>query len=291
MILFDRQFGDSARSSGATLVGGDIGDQDEVRAVIGDRVVSVFHLASMVSGECEVDFDAALRVNLDGFRHVLEACRAIGGNVRPKIVFASSLAAFGGPCLEPVVGDATKRFPETTYGMTKVIGELMLNDYTRKGFIDGRALRLPTIVARPGKPNTAASSFASSVIRDRLAGRGCVLPVSREQEHPVLGYRAAVECFVRAHNLEGAALGADRTLTLPSVTVTVGEMVEAVERFAAGRGIALGPVVDEPDAVVRQIVGGWPTGTDGARAQQLGLPAAPGLDEVIADYWEDFGIA
>ena len=189
----------------------------------------------------------------------------------------------------PVVGDSTKRFPETTYGMTKVIGELMLNDYTRKGFVDGRALRLPTIVVRPGKPNTAASSFASAVVRDRLAGRACVLPVSRDQEHPVLGYRAVVECFVRARDLDGAALGADRTLTLPSVTVTVGEMVEAVERFAAARGIALGPVLDEPDEVVRRIVGGWPTGTDGARALRLGFPEAPGLDEVIADYWEDFG--
>ena len=291
VVLFDRGFGENAKGMGATLVEGDIGDEAQVRAVIGEGAVSVFHLASMVSGECEVGFDEAMRVNLDGGRHVLEACRGVVGEVRPRVVFASSLAAFGGPCLDRVSGDGSKRFPETTYGMTKVIGELMVNDYTRKGFIDGRAVRLPTIVVRPGKPNTAASSFASSLVRERLAGKVCVLPVAREQEHPVLGYRAAVECFVRVHDLDDVVLGADRTLTLPSVTVTVQEMVEAVETFAVERGIVPGLVVDEPDTVVRRIVGGWPTGTDGGRGMALGLLAAPGLGEIIRDYWEDFGNA
>ena len=156
--------------------------------------LSVFHLASVVSGGGELDFDLAMRVNLDGNLHVLESARALGS--KPRVVFASSIAVFGGKAMPKHVGDATKQVPQTTYGMTKAIGELLVNDYTRKGFIDGRSARLPTVIIRPGKPNKAASSFASGVFREPLNGVECVLPVGTDAVMPLAGYRTIVEGFV-----------------------------------------------------------------------------------------------
>jgi len=202
---------------------GDVCDARQVAALVEDGAI-VFHLASMVSGECELDFDAALRVNLDGTRNVLEACRA-RSDVR--LVFASTLAVFGGELMPETVADGTKVTPQTTYGTTKASSELLVNDYTRKGFLDGRAARLPTVIIRPGAPNAAASSFASAVFREPLAGRDYALPVELDTRMPVIGARTAVECLMRLAEVDPGALGADRALNLPSLSVTAGEMVRA----------------------------------------------------------------
>jgi len=263
---------------------GDISDRDTVFGLVDCDDVSVFHLASVVSGGGELDFDLALRVNLMGALNALEACRARAG--LPRFVFASSIAVYGGGAMPDVVGDTTKRTPQTTYGATKAIGELLVNDYTRKGYLDGRSARLPTIVIRPGKPNLAASSFASGVFREPLHGQACALPVQLDTRMPLLGYRSAVEGFVRLHEVEGATLGDDRAVNFPSLSVTVQEMIEALRRVAGER--RLGEITVAPDARIEAIVATWPTQSEFTRARALGLPVEDRLDEIVEAYIEDF---
>ena len=268
------------------IVAGDVADRDAVSALIDRDDISVFHLASVVSGEGERDFDLALRVNVDGTRTVLQACRARAG--APRVVFTSSVAAFGGATMPATVTDTTKQTPRTTYGMTKSIGELMINDYTRKGFLDGRAARPPAVIIRPGRPNAAASSFASGIFREPLNGEECVLPVAPETLVHVLGQRNCVEGLIVLHEADGAALGDDRAVNLPSATYAVSEMIEALKRVAAANGRALGPITVRPDAAVERIIAGWPTWTEADRALALGCPADESLDRVIQDYIDDF---
>lgn len=267
-----------------TVTAGDISDRDTVFGLVDRDEVSVFHLASVVSGGGELDFDLALRVNLTGGLNVLEACRARSD--RPRLVFASSIAVYGGDAMPEVVGDATKQTPQTTYGATKAIGELLVNDYTRKGYLDGRSARLPTIVIRPGKPNLAASSFASGVFREPLHGEACALPVRPETRMPLLGYRSAVEGFVRLHEADGAALGDDRAINFPSLSVTVQEMIEALRRVAGQR--QLGEIAVAPDPRIEAIVATWPTRSEFSRARTLGLPVEDSLDQIVESYIEDF---
>jgi D-erythronate 2-dehydrogenase len=269
-----------------TLVAGDIGDQAAVNALIDQDDIAVFHLASVVSGGGEKDFDLAMRVNLDGGRYLMEALRARSG--MPRLVFTSSIAIFGGDDIPSIVGDSTKPNPQTTYGMTKFIGELMINDYARKGFVDGRVARLPTIVIRPGKPNAAASSFASGIFREPLNGETCYLPVGRDTVMANLGYRNAVEGLIALMEVEGSNLGSDRAVGLPSRSFTMHECIAAMEKVAKARGITLGPVVDQPDAGIQAIVAGWPTETESARAQALGLPQDESLEQIIENYIDDF---
>ena len=268
----------------AKVVIGDIAEKDLVSGLIDRDDVSVFHLASVVSGGGELDFDLALRVNLMGGLNVLEATRARAGT--PRLVFASSLAVFGGSAMPAVVGDTTKQTPQTTYGVTKSIGELLINDYTRKGFIDGRAARLPTIVIRPGRPNLAASSFASGVFREPLNGAPCALPVKLDTVMPVLGYRSAVAGFIALHEAAPEALGDDRTVNFPSLSVTVEEMIAALRRVAGNRH--LGEITHQPDAAIAAIVATWPVATEFARAGALGLPVEDSLDDIVRAYIEDF---
>src|SRR5271169_7174546 len=209
------------------LVTGDIADRATVRAVLSPGSGSVFHLAAVVSGEAEADTDLGYRVNLDGARAVLEACPALGSC--PRLIFASSLAVYGG-ALPPAVGDDTPLTPLTSYGTQKAIGELLVNDYSRKGCVDGRALRLPTVVVRPGRPNRAASTFASSIIREPLSGCETVCPVSPDTVMALASPRRVVAALHRAHELPGDAFGANRSLQLPGFSVSVGEMVAAVRR-------------------------------------------------------------
>ncbi len=267
-----------------TITTGQIAERDQVLTLIDRDDVAVFHLASVVSGEGEQDFDLAMRVNLDGARHLLEACRARAS--QPRLVFASSIAVFGGDSMPATVGDAVKQTPQTTYGVTKAIGELLVNDYSRKGFLDGRSVRLPTIIIRPGRPNKAASSFASGVFREPLNGETCILPVAPETVMPVLGYRAAVENMIRLHELDGAKLGSDRAVGLPSLDVSVAEMIASLNRVAASR--KLGEIRIERDPFIERIVAGWPVASDSARARALGLIAEDGLDPIVRAYVEDF---
>jgi nucleoside-diphosphate-sugar epimerase len=289
IVLFDQIIPDNlpdGLDERVTMQGGDISDRDTVFGLFDRDDISVFHLASVVSGGGEKDFDLAMRVNLDGGRNVLEAARARAGT--PRVVVASSLAVFGGSAMPKVVGDTTKQTPQTTYGITKTICELLINDYTRKGFIDGRTVRLPTIFIRPGKPNAAASSFCSGVIREPLNGEECILPVKTGVLMALLGYRNAVKGFIGLHEADGAAIGDDRAVVLPSRTYTVEEMIETVKRVAAANNIEPGPVTVRPDPVIEAIVAGWPTHSEAPRAEALGLPNDESLDRVIQDYIDDF---
>jgi nucleoside-diphosphate-sugar epimerase len=275
-----------------TQITGDISDRTTVFAAAGTApATSIFHLASMVSGECELRFDDALRVNLDGGRNVFEAARALASasGVRPRVVFASSIACYSGETVSPVNTDTTKLTPRTTYGMTKAICELLLNDYSRKGFFDGRTARLPTVIIRPGQPNAAASSWASGMFREPLAGQPCALPVRRDQGHPMTGYRTVIDSFIALHEVPESSLGDDRAYVLPAHTVTPALAEAALRTVAAARGLALGPIVDAPDARIQGIVSNWPVRLDAARALALGLPTPPDLATLIAHYLEDFG--
>ncbi len=268
----------------AEVVIGEISDSDLVAGLVDRDDISVFHLASVVSGGGEKDFDLAIRVNLTGGLNVLEAVRARAGT--PRLVFASSIAVFGGSVMPAVVGDSTKQTSRTTYGITKTIGELLINDYSRKGFLDGRAARLPTIVIRPGKPNAAASSFASGVFREPLNGEPCALPVTLDTVMPVLGYRSAVAGFIALHEADPEALGDDRAINFPNHAATVEQMIAALRRVAGNRH--LGEITVAPDPVIQAIVASWATEAEFARATALGLAREANLDEIVEAYIEDF---
>jgi nucleoside-diphosphate-sugar epimerase len=264
------------------VVTGDIADFHTVRRVISGGTHSVFHLAAVVSGQAEADTDLGYRVNLDGTRAVLEACRILG--TCPRVVFASSLAVYGG-ALPPAVGDETPLTPQTSYGAQKAIGELMVNDYSRKGFVDGRAVRLPTVVVRPGRPNRAASTFASSMIREPLAGREAVCPVSPDTVMALASPRRIVAGLLHAHDLPADAFGASRSLQLPGFSVAVSEMAAAVRR--AGGEAAYARIRWQPDPQIQQIISGWPQALQASRAEALGFAADSGIDEVVQAFIED----
>jgi D-erythronate 2-dehydrogenase len=264
------------------LATGDIADRETVRQLLAPVAAAVFHLAAVVSGQAEADTDLGYRVNVDGTRAVLDACRALG--TCPRLVFASSLAVYGG-ALPPSVGDDTPLTPQTSYGTQKAIGELLVNDYSRKGYVDGRALRLPTVVVRPGRPNRAASTFASSIIREPLAGKDAVCPVSPEVVMALASPRRIVAALHRAHELPGDAFGANRSLQLPGFSVAVGEMIQAVRR--AGGEAAYARIRWQPDPAIQQIVSGWPQALAAGRAEALGFAADAGIDEVVQAFIED----
>lgn len=217
-----------------------------------------------------------------GVQAVLDACRRL--SQPPRVVFTSSVASFGGD-LPEVVDDYTPLTPQSSYGTQKAIGDLLINDYTRKGFIDGRVVRLPTIVVRPGKPNKAASSFASGIIREPLMGVESVCPVSPETRVAILSPRRAVDAFLHAHDLSAEAWGDYRSLNVPGLSIRVREMIEALKRVAGDR--QLGPLRWEPDAEIQRIVGGWPGRFTSARAVQLGFQTNADMDEIIRDFIAD----
>jgi nucleoside-diphosphate-sugar epimerase len=264
------------------LVTGDIADRETVRKVVVPGTNSVFHLAAVVSGEAEASTDLGYRVNLDGTRAVLDACRALG--TCPRVIFASSLAVYGG-VLPPAVGDDTPLTPQTSYGTQKAIGELLVNDYSRKGFVDGCALRLPTVVVRPGRPNRAASTFASSIIREPLSGRAAVCPVSADTVMALASPRRVIDALLRALDLPAAALDTSRSLQLPGFSVAVGEMTAAVRR--AGGSEAYARIRWEPNPLIQRIVSGWPQALATPRANALGFTADSGIDEVVQAFIED----
>jgi nucleoside-diphosphate-sugar epimerase len=268
-----------------SVVAGDVADPAVAARVIDRRGCSVFHLAAVLSAGGERDFDHALRVNLDGSRAVLEACRAVGGC---RLVATSTYAAYGGPALPDPVTDATRLTPETTYGATKAVLELLVSDYARKGYVDGRSARLPTVIVRPGSPNAAASSWVSGVVREPLAGEPCVLPVGLDLRTAVGGVRSVVEGILALHDLPGEALGADRSVLFPSLSVTAGELAECARRVGAEAGRRVGSVDVRPDSVVEAICGSWPKRVEAARARELGIPADDTVDAVVREYVEDY---
>jgi nucleoside-diphosphate-sugar epimerase len=239
-----------------------------------------------VSGEAEADFEKGYRVNLDGTRHVLEAVRKESAKApyRPRFVFTSSIAVFGAP-FPAVIGDEFFNTPLTSYGTQKAMSELLLADYTRRGFLDGIAIRLPTICIRPGKPNKAASGFFSNILREPLVGQEALLPVSEDVRHWHASPRAAVGFLTHAASMDLESLGARRALTMPGLSATVAEQIDALRRVAGDKAVQL--IRREPDPVIAKIVAGWPRAFDAQRALALGFRADASFDEIIRIHIED----
>jgi D-erythronate 2-dehydrogenase len=261
---------------------GDLADAGAAAALVARGPDVVFHLAGIVSGEAEQNFDLGYRVNLDGTRALFDALRLSPGV--PRVVYSSSIAVFGAP-FPDTIPDEFHPTPLTSYGTQKLIGELLLADYTRRGFIDGIGIRLPTICVRPGKPNKAASGFFSGIIREPLAGQEAILPVPRSVLHTHASPRSAVGFLLHAAEIDGAAIGPRRNLTVPGVAVTVGEQIEALRRVAGEKPVSL--VREEPDEQIWAIVKNWPTRFAATRARELGFTAETSFDEIIRAHIED----
>lgn len=264
------------------VVTGDISDPAVIRRALTADTASVFHLAAVVSGQAEADFELGMRINFDATRLILDCAREHGK--RPRVVFTSSVAVFGGP-LPQQVGDGTVATPQSSYGAQKLMGEILVTDYSRKGFIDGRALRMPTICVRPGVPNKAASSFASGIIREPLNDQPAVCPVAPETPMWVMSPRKAIEGLIHGHEIDGERLGATRTLNMPGLATTVRDMVGALEKVAGANVVAR--IRWEPDAAVIRIVNSWPGNFDAARAAALGFAADPDFESIVRAHVQD----
>lgn len=258
---------------------GDLSDPAMTARAFEAGMDSVFHLAAVVSGAAEADFDLGMRVNLDGTRALLEACRRL--SAPPRLVFASSVAVYGG-VLPEIVNDTTTPAPQSSYGVQKLIGELLVGDYTRRGYIDGRALRLPTIVVRPGKPNAAASSFASGIIREPLAGVEAICPVVEGTSLWLMSPTSAIDNLLHAHETPAAAWGTTRAVNLPGLTASVREMLDALK--VVGGAAAVARVRFEADERIGRIVSGWPARFDAARARELGFSRDADIVSVVRAY-------
>ncbi|ASP33507.1 D-erythronate dehydrogenase [Labrenzia sp. VG12] len=273
---------------GAQALTIDLAAPGTAERLIEGRPDLIFHLAAVVSGEAEADFEKGYSVNLDGSRNLFEAIRheAMREPYCPRLVFASSLAVFGAPFPDRIE-DEFLTAPLTSYGTQKAITELLLADYTRKGIFDGIGLRLPTICIRPGAPNKAASGFFSNILREPLKGEEAVLPVSDNVRHWFASPRAAVGFFLQAARMETGRIGPRRSLTMPGLSATVAEEIEALGRIAGEAAVKL--IRREPDPVIQKIVEGWPRNFDAKRASDLGFQADAGFDEIIRMHLEDEG--
>ena len=267
------------------VVAGDFAVPGFAEKLVADRPDVIFHLAAIVSGEAEHDFDKGYRINLDGTRMLLDAVRLIGGGYKPRVVFTSSIAVFGAPFPE-AIGDEFFNTPLMSYGTQKAIGELLLADYSRRGFMDGIGIRLPTICIRPGLPNKAASGFFSSILREPLAGKEAILPVSEDVRHWHASPRSAVGFLVHAATMDSAVVGARRNLTMPGLSATVGEEIAALRRVAGDRVAAR--IRRETDAFIVGVVDGWPRNFEARRARQLGFTTAEKtFDDIIRIHIDD----
>src|SRR5215469_7067005 len=256
----------------------DLSEPGKAEKIVAARPDLIFHLAAIVSGEAEADFEKGYRINLDGTRNLLEAIRRVGDGYKPKVIYTSSIAVFGAPFPE-AIPDEFHLTPLTCYGTQKAIGELLLADYTRRGFLDGVGLRFPTICVRPGKPNKAASGFFSSIIREPLAGQEAVLPVPDTVRHTHASPRAAAGFLAQAASLTHAQLGDRINLTLPGISCTVAEQIESLKRIAGPKVAAR--IRREPDETITRIVAGWPQRFDARRAAALGFRAETSFDEIV----------
>lgn len=271
-------------AGGPGVIASDLSAPDVAADLIASRPEVIVDLAAVVSGEAETNFAKGYRVNLDGAHHLLEAIRLAGAAYVPRVVFSSSIAVFGPPMPE-VIPDDHPTTPATSYGTQKAIVELLVADYTRRGFLDGVALRLPTICVRPGAPNLAASGFFSNIIREPLHGRPAVLPVSPEVRHWFASPRAAVGFLIHAATMDPGDLGLQRALTMPGLSATVAEQIEALRRAAGDDAVAL--IHSQPDEVIARMIDGWPRGFDARRATELGFTAERDFDEIVRVYVED----
>jgi nucleoside-diphosphate-sugar epimerase len=266
------------------IVTGDLAAPGAADKLIAARPETIFHLAGVVSGEAEIDFDKGYHVNLDGTRALLEAIRLAGDHYKPKVIFTSSIAVYGAP-FPYAIPDDFHLTPLTSYGTQKAISELLLADYNRRGFLDGVGIRLPTICVRPGKPNKAASGFFSGIIREPLAGHEAILPVADTVRHTHASPRAAVGFLVHAAGLTREQLGHRVSLAMPGVCCTVAEQIESLTRIA-GPNVAA-RIKREPDELVTRIVAGWSERIDAKRAAALGFTAEANFDEIIKAHIED----
>lgn len=263
-------------------VTGDIADSALMATLVDARTAGIFHLAAVVSGQAEADFELGMRINLDASRLLLDLCRQRGH--KPRVVFTSSVAVYGGNLPDVVTDDLALR-PASSYGTQKAIAELLLADYSRRGFVDGRVLRLPTVSVRPGLPNKAASSFASGIIREPLNGEDAVCPVAPETRLWLLSPRRAIDCLIHGFDLDADALGRQRAINLPGITVTAGEMVASLRRVA-GEEVA-SRVHWERDAEIERIVGTWPGAWNTVRAETLGFKGDANFEQVVRAYIAD----
>jgi D-erythronate 2-dehydrogenase len=261
----------------------DLSNMGASEKLIAERPDVIFHLAAIVSGEAETNFEKGYRINLDATRYLLDAIR-VQKDYRPKLIFTSSIAVFGAPFPE-AIDDAYFTTPLTSYGTQKAISELLIADYTRKGFIDGVSLRMPTICVRPGKANLAASSFFSNIIREPLSGKEAILPVSDQVRHWHISPRSAAGLLIHAATLDTNRLGNRRTLNMPGLSCTVAEQISALREIAGSRIANL--IRSEPNPAIDKIVSGWPRNFITSRATELGFVAEHTFADIIRVHIED----
>lgn len=261
---------------------GDIADAAVIERAITRDTQSIFHLAAIVSGQAEADFELGMKINFDATRLILERARALG--TKPRVVFTSSVAVFGGD-LPAQVPDNALLMPQSSYGAQKVMGELLINDYSRKGFIDGRALRMPTISVRPGAPNKAASSFASGIIREPLNGQPSVCPVAPDTRMWLMSPRKAIDNLIHGHEINSADLGRARFLSIDGLSVSVRQMVDALEQVAGADVVKL--IEWKEDETIKRIVNSWPGSFEAKRAKALGFTADSDFAGIVKAHIED----
>lgn len=266
-----------------TLIG-DLSLPGEAEKLVALRPDAIFHLAAIVSGEAEANFEKGYQINLDGTRFLFEAIRKAGGGYKPKVIFTSSIAVFGAPFPEAIADDYFTT-PLTSYGTQKAICELLLADYSRRGFFDGVGLRFPTVCVRPGKPNLAASGFFSNIIREPLAGLEAVLPVAEDVRHWHVSPRSAIGFLIHAATMDTGLLGARRNITLPGVSCTVGEQIAALRKVAGDKVVAR--IKHEPNETIMKIVSGWPRNFEARRGRELGFTAEQSFEDIIRVHIND----
>lgn len=264
----------------------DLSAPGEAENLIESRPDVIFHLAAIVSGEAELDFEKGYRINLDGTRYLFDAIRLAHGQdgYRPRVVFTSSIAVFGAPLPFPIP-DEYHMTPLTSYGTQKAICELLLADYSRRGFFDGIGIRLPTVCIRPGRPNKAASGFFSNILREPLVGEEAILPVSDEVRHWHASPRSAVGFLLHGATLDLERIGARRNLSMPGLSATVGDQIDALRRVAGEKAVKM--IRRQPDEMIMKMVAGWAPGFDATRATALGFTAEKSFDEIIRVHIED----
>jgi nucleoside-diphosphate-sugar epimerase len=286
LTLLDYSFPDDMPADKRlTCIKADFSEEAVIRNILQQSPDVIFHLAAIVSGEAEKNFDLGMKVNFHASLQLLELCRQLA--IRPRIVFASSCAVFGGD-VSKTIDDVTNAKPRSSYGTQKAMVELLMNDYSRRGFVDARSLRLPTIAVRPGKPNAATSSFVSSIIREPLHGKKATYPVPPETEVWILSPKCVIKNFIHAANIDEKLLGPDRVINLPGLTVSVHDMLKSLEKLTSTKVAQL--VTHEPDAFLQSIVLTWPPHFDTTRANQLGFVRDASAEEIINIFIEEEGI-